>query len=54
MTKRISLNLHERKMLLEAARSFKQADKDAIAMGYADAETVRRWNVIIRKLRGKK
>lgn len=61
MIKSITLNLHQRRMLIEAARSFRQADKDAIGCNYADASgnlickaTLKEWDVIIRKLRARK
>lgn len=47
----------EKRMLIEAAKSFRQADKDSIGMGYynngvlIDKEFLKRWDVILRKLR---
>lgn len=55
MIKSITLNLHQRRMLLEAALSFRQADKDSI--GYYpgfDEKLLKEWDIIIRKLRARK
>lgn len=61
MKRSITLKLYERQMLIEAAVSFRQADKDAIGCGYADGsgnpitkKTLKKWDAIIKKLKGKK
>lgn len=59
---KITLTDKERRMLLEAAKSFREADRDCISMyddgttptcgyGNIDKKLIREWNLLIKKLR---
>lgn len=54
---KIKVTRLEQKMLLSAAKSFRQADKDTIGMnatceyGDINKDLLKRWDVLIKKLR---